>query len=190
MATPPVAKTKIIRTPATGPEPANQLVFLRCRVPGADVGVAVDDQLVQWESHFLTEFRLDGYTQANFDWYVENTLVSATASLKLMNTTTDLTFLLGIDTVEPELEQRDGTLGFRCRLAAKFQNDAIFASREEIALVATLTAYVLCWEPRAAVPPGGRQRTPWATRVSDGIRYTDAIRPTRARRGTAELGGC
>lgn len=170
-----IIETKIIRSPATGPEPCNTLVFLQCRVPGLDVPV-LNDERVSHRIRFQTEFRLDGYLQAKYDWYKENTLVSATASLKFVNTTTDLSFMMAVDYVEPLLQQLDGSLAFDVGLAAWFQDDAWFGGGEEIALTATLTAYVLCYEPRAERPPSGTQRTPWAVTVLEGVKLTDLLR--------------
>lgn len=61
MSTP--VETRIIRSAATGPEPCNTLVFLRCLVPGLDVPVG-NDEHVRSTLHFMTEFRLDGYQQS------------------------------------------------------------------------------------------------------------------------------
>lgn len=55
-----LARTRIIRSPAAGPEPCNTLAFLRCNVPGLDVPL-VDDEAARSTIHFQTEFRLDGY---------------------------------------------------------------------------------------------------------------------------------
>ena len=38
-----LARTRIIRSAATGPEPCNTLAFLRCNVPGIDVPLVDDD---------------------------------------------------------------------------------------------------------------------------------------------------
>ena len=169
-----IAKTRIIRSPAAGPEPCNTLVFLRCLVPGLDVPV-LNDEHVRSKIRFQTEFRLDGYLQSHFDWYMENTLVSSTASLKFLNTTTDLSFLMAVDTVTPDLQQLDGSLAFELELAAWFQDDAWFAGGEELVLTVSLAAYVLCFEPRAERPPSGAQRTPWALAINEGPRLSDML---------------
>ncbi len=170
----PIAKTRMIRSAASGPEPNNTLVFLRCLVPGLDVPVA-NDEHVRSVIRFQTEFRLDGYLQPQFDWHQANTLVSATASLRFLNTTTDLSFLMAVDTVEPELLQLDGSLAFHVGLGAWFQDDAWFAGGEELVLTASLTAYVLCFEPRAERPPSGAQRTPWAKLVEEGPKLASLL---------------
>jgi hypothetical protein len=170
-----IANTRILRSPAAGPEPCNTLVFLRCLVPGLDVPV-MNDEHVRSKIRFQTEFRVDGYVQSQFDWYKENTLVSATASLRFLNTTTDLSFLMAVDTVAPELQQLDGSLAFEVGLAAWFQDDAWFAGGEELVLTASLTAYVLCFEPRSQRPASGLQRTPWASAVREGPGLADMRR--------------
>ncbi len=176
--------THIIRSAAAGPQPCNTLVFLTCRVPGIDVGT-VNGETTRSRLKFQTEFKLDGYVQSEYDWYVANTLVSATASLRFLNTTTDLTFLMAVDTVEPEIQQLDGSLAFYCRLAARMEDDAWFRGREELVIQATLAAYVLCYEPRVERPPSGDQRTPWALGVSEGIKFTELHR--KSDRSTAAL---
>lgn len=181
-----LVETRILRTPAAGPEPCNTLAFLRCLVPGLDVGVAVDGETVRAVVSFQTEFRLDGYLQSQFEWYKANTLVSATASLKALNTTTDLTFLLAVDKVEAELRQLDGGLAFHVTCAAMMQNDALFAGYEEVVLTAALTAYVLCYEPRAERPPTGAQHTPWRRLVEEGPRLSDLLRQTQRSKLRAE----
>lgn len=174
-----LAKTRIIRSAAAGPEPCNTLAFLRCNVPGIDVPL-VDDEVARDTIHFQTEFRIDGYLNSQYQWYLDNTLVSATASLRFINTTTDMQFLMAVDTVTPDLEQQDGTLTFKVDMAAYMQDDAWFGGGEELVITASLTAYVLCFEPRPERPPSGGQRTPWATRIEDGPRISDLIR-RRAR---------
>jgi hypothetical protein len=182
-----LVETRILRTPAAGPEPCNTLAFLRCLVPGMDVGVAVDGETVRTVVSFQTEFRLDGYLQSQFEWYKANTLVSATASLKALNTTTDLTFLLAVDKVEAELRQLDGSLAFHVTCAAMMQNDALFAGHEEVVLTAALTAYVLCFEPRAERPPSGAQRTPWRLFAEEAPRISDLLRMTQRSKLRAEM---
>jgi hypothetical protein len=43
-------------------------------------------------------------------------------------------------------------------------------------LTASLTAYVLCYEPRAELPPSGTQRTPWTRLVEEGPKFSDAAK--------------
>lgn len=168
-----IIETKIIRTPASGPEPCNTLVFLQCRVPGIDVPVQ-NDERVSSRIRFQTEFRIDGYLQSKYDWYKHNTLISATASLKALNTTTDLSFMMATEYVEPILQQLDGSLAFDVGLAAWFQDDSWF-DRNELALTATLTAYVLCYEPREERPATGIQRTPWSIAATESIKISELL---------------
>lgn len=181
-----IVETRIIRSPAMGPEPCNTLVFLRCLVPGLDIPV-MNDELARHKIRFQTEFRLDGYLQSQYEWYKENTLVSATASLRFLNTTTDLSFLMAVDTVTSELKQLDGSLAFEVGLAAWFQDDAWFAGGEELVLTASLTAYVLCFEPRAERPPSGVQRTPWAVAIDEQMRLSDMLGKRAKPRGTVSI---
>lgn len=170
----PLARTRIIRSRATGPEPCNTLAFLRCKVPGDEIRI-VNGELFRNTIHFQTEFRLDGYMQSEYQWYLDNTHVSATASLKFLNTTTDMQFVLAVDTVTPELQQLDGTLAFHVALAVGGQDDTWFGGRQDLVLVASVTAYVLCFEPRVELPPSGRRRTPWAHVLDDGPRIREVL---------------
>lgn len=164
-------ETRMIRTPVTGPEPCNTLVFLRCLVPGVDVTQNNGD-LVRGTVPLQTTFRLDGYLQSQYRWHRDNTLVSASCSLKLLNTITDLSFLFAVDRVAPVLSEADGGLGFDVDLASWAEDDALFASGEKMAMTVSLTAYVLCWEPRAERPTSGSQRTLWAERVANVPRWS------------------
>ncbi|MDX6677722.1 MAG: hypothetical protein QOE31_1774 [Solirubrobacteraceae bacterium] len=173
-----VSQTRIIRTPAAGPEPCNTLAFLRCLVPGADVAITPNSGSKRLDVKFSTEFRLDGYLQSQFDWYRANTLVSASASLRFLNTTTDLTFCMAVDHVTPELQQLDGSLAFICGLMASMEDDALFGGYEELVLTASLTAYVLCFEPRVQMPPSGLQSTPWAQRATERLKSSELLKKT------------
>ena len=164
-------ETRMIRTPVTGPEPCNTLVFLRCLVPGVDVTTGNSD-VVRGTVPLQTTFRLDGYLQSQYRWYRDNTLVSASCSLKLLNTVTDLSFLFAVDRVEPVLSEADGGLGFDVDLASWAEDDALFSSGEKLAMTVCLTAYVLCYEPRAERPPSGSQRGTWAARLTDRPRWS------------------
>jgi hypothetical protein len=161
---PTAAKTRIIRTPAAGPDPANTLVHLECRVPGIDVKASLG-VAARTEIEFRTEFKIDGFSQQKHEWYVENTLVSATAMLRFLNTTTDLTFTFATDRLEPFLAP-DGTLCFVCEQATYVDDEALFPPAGVAIMGAAVSAYVLCFEPRAETPPSGRQRGIWA-RVFD-----------------------
>ncbi|GJG94055.1 hypothetical protein [Cupriavidus pauculus] len=168
------AKTEIIRSPAQGPEPCNTLVYLRCWARGIDVPL-VSGEPVRSKIRFQTEFRIDGYLQSHYDWYKENTLASATATLRFLNTTTDLSFLMAVDSVTPDLQQLDGRLSFDVDVAAWFENDAWFGGHEDLVLVACLSAYVLCFEPRTERPASGAQRTPWAVAFEQGPKLSDVL---------------
>jgi hypothetical protein len=153
------AKTTFVRSPITGPEPANTLVYLTCTTPGVEIGLT--GGWVTWTHAFQTEFRIDGFQQQNYDWYVENTVVSATAMLRFLNTTTDLIFAFGVDTVEPALE-KDGTLGFVLGQANYIDDEAILFGGGEAVFEVRVSAYVLCHEPRVEPPPAGTLKGRWA----------------------------
>lgn len=176
---PILAPTRIIRTPAAGPEPANTLVFLAFSV----LWVPNDPQAGDtWRGpfEFLSEFRIDGYRQADYDWHLANTLVSATVQLEHVMASTDLTFMLAADYVEPRLMQADGTLGFSVGIAGMSDDDAIF-TQGFVGLSIAVSAWALCYEPRAAAPPpSGGQRTPWAAALPDGVRLGELLRRSRA----------
>lgn len=173
-------RTRIIRTPATGPEPANTLVYIDCEV----AGVEVHQQFGQWFSiHdvFRTEFKVDGFQQKDFEWYASNTLVSATGMLRLFTTTTDLRFAGGFDELTPILEQ-DGTLSFDALISSYADDEAWFpSSGDSMAMSFRISAYVLCYEPRAEPPPGGRQHSVWG-RITDEP-YAFPHKPIDARPG-------
>jgi hypothetical protein len=166
--------TSMIRSRATGPEPCNTLAFIRCRVPGIDVPTN-NGKLERRTMKFLTEFRIDGYVQSEHLWYVENTHVSATASLRYINTTTDMHFCVAVDKVTPELQKTDGRLAFLVDLAAYMQVDSWPSGYNEIAFIASLTAYVLCFEPRVELPPSGSQRSTWAHVIDDEPRISEVM---------------
>ena len=157
--------TRILRTPAVGPDPLNTLVYIDCEVAGAEG----HGQFGKWygvRDQFKTEFRIDGFQQQNYDWYVENTLVSATAMLRLFTTTTDLRFSGGLDAITPSLAQ-DGTLEFETLWSIFVDDEAWFPeSGNSLAMSFRISAYVLCHEPRTETPPGGRQLPYWG-------RFTD-----------------
>jgi hypothetical protein len=169
------APTEIIRTPAAGPEPANTLVFLRCLIPW----VPNDPQAGNtWRGpfDFWTQFRLDGYLQRDYDWHLANMVVSATGEIQHLASSTDLQFGAGVESIAPRLNQTDGVLGFSCGLFGKVDDDAIF-TQGYISFAVTISAWVLCYEPRAAAPPPtGGQRTPWAAALPEGPRLVEYIR--------------
>lgn len=155
-------RTRMIRTPVTGPDPANTLVHLEGKARGFDQ-MGTFGRMHREDIHFRTELQIDGYEQARHDWYLDNTLVSATAMLRMLNTETDHIFTFAVDAVAPVLEL-DGTLAFVVSLAQLIDDEAIFPSTGVMAQMGvTISAYVLCTEPRAERPPSGRQRGIWAT---------------------------
>jgi hypothetical protein len=175
-----VAKTHIIRTPVMGPPPANTLVYLECRVGGTDEpGI-----LGAWdrvEIELLTEFQIEDYEQKHHQWYLDNTLVSATAMLRFLNTSTDLAFTFGVDRVEPFLTEQDGRLGFRCQQGILINDDAIISGHIEAVMAYSISAYVLCHEPSSNRPPSGQQRTPWSRfieKIPSSLKSIDAFRIT------------
>jgi hypothetical protein len=146
----------MIRTPASGPEPANTLAYIAGKARGNDQSGI----LGRWDRvalKFRTEFKIDGFVQAQLEWYKANTLVSATAMLRFLNTTTDLQFGFAIDRVEHFIDP-DGTLGFVCEQACFADDDAWFGGGEEIVFNYALSAWILLYEPRTERPPPGRQR--------------------------------
>ena len=138
--------TAVIRTPATGPDPLNVLAFVRFRTGGVDIHYAEREKLYRWRVGFLTQFMIDGFTQADHEWYQSNTLVSATASLTMMNIYDDTSFVMAVDAITPFVDL-SGALGFTVDLA--------IMSGEEITFSVRGTAYVACFEP---------QREPMKTR--------------------------
>jgi hypothetical protein len=153
-------KTDVMRIPAAGPDPANTLAYLKCEVPGVN-GEAEQGNSTSADVEFRTEFKIDGYQQKSEDWYRENTIVSATAMLRLLRTPTDLIFTFAADGIDPFLAA-DGTLGFVCRIACRLDDEAVFFPNMEAAEMAvSVSAYVLCYEPRAETPPSGSQRGKW-----------------------------
>jgi len=48
----------------------------------------------------LTKFAIDGYSQAEHEWYERNTLVSATVSLTMMNIVDNMGFVMAVDAIQ------------------------------------------------------------------------------------------
>lgn len=145
--------TEIIRTPASGPKPANTLAFIQCRASGADIRINRTD-LVRWEIEFKSQFQIDGYLQAKHDWYLANTHVSATGMIRLVSSTTDLAFVVALDSVDPFIDL-DGVLGFNCQFG--LQIDAFGLGNEDgVDLACNICAYVLLYEPQTEFPPSGQ----------------------------------
>lgn len=165
VAHPTPVRTRILRTPAAGPDPLNTLVYIDCEVAGAQGR----GQYGEWygvRDQFKTEFKIDGFQQQNYDWYLENTLISATVMLRWFTTTTDLRFSGGLDEIIPSLGQ-DGTLGFETLWSIYVDDEAWFPeSGNSLEMSFRISAYVLCYEPRAETPRGGSQRSYWG-RMTD-----------------------
>ena len=130
--------TAVIRTPATGPDPLNVLAFVRFRAAGAVGELVQRDKLYRVRVGFLTKFVIDGYNQADHDWYVANTLVSATVSLTAMNIVDDTSFVMAVDAIRPFIDL-SGALGFTV--------DHAIQSGELISFSMKGSAYVACYEP-------------------------------------------
>ena len=157
-------KTRMIRTPVTGPDPANTLVHLEGKARAFEEHGASYGDWHHDDVEFRTEFRIDGYQQSIHDWYEENTHVSATAMLRMLNTETDLIFAFAVDALEPFLDL-DGTLGFTASFRQFIDDDAWFPDSGLMTQMGvTISAYVLCFEPRPERPPSGRQLAVWGPR--------------------------
>ncbi len=181
-----VIKASYIRTPAAGPEPANTLVYLRCPVAGVDV-FGTSPEYRAFDIHFKTDFRIDGYLQAQHEWYEASTQVSATAMFRKLNTTTDLEIQLSVESVEPFLDT-DGSIGFVVRQSSAVDDEAILFGGGEVVVEATVSAYILCYEPRPELPPSGTQKTKWyRERLAVGERILPRIKkamsPSRKKSG-------
>lgn len=149
-----LARTEFIRTPVEGPKPYNTLAFVRCKGwwQGFDSFGFTD--LVRFNNRFTTTFRIDGFTQTNRLWYQENTHVSATAFIQVLNLTSDMSFVFGIDIVQPFIDD-DGKLGFECQLAMQVDSPGFFEREVDLTFSYTVSAYVLLYEPRLEpLPPG------------------------------------
>jgi hypothetical protein len=179
LVSPDVMQTSMVRTPVAGPEPANTLVYLSGIAPGLR-GPAPLGTWTRMDVRFRTQFRLDGYEQKHHERHQQNTIVSATAMLRLLNTTTDLSFTFAADAIEPFLDL-DGTLGFTIAYAHHVDDEAVFGPSVTSVFSAAVSAYVLCYEPRTDPPPAGWQFGRWAQAVevpaaAKGLRWsTDAI---------------
>jgi hypothetical protein len=158
-------KTKMIRTLAAGPKPANTLAFIQCRASGADIEVH-GEGTVAWETEFKSQFTIDGFQQSKHDWYLANTVISATGMLRLANTTTDFEFLIALDSVDPFLDV-DGVVGFNCRFALGMDGLGLFVQSAGIDAVWYVCAYILCFEPRPELPPSGGLSRGWRYRPSE-----------------------
>lgn len=179
-------KTRMIRTPVTGPDPANTLVHLEGKARAFDEHGASYGEWRHDDVEFRTEFRIDGYQQQIHDWYEENTQVSATAMLRMLNTETDLIFTFAVDALQPFLDL-DGTLGFTINFREYIDDDAWFPESGLMTQMGvSVSAYVLCYEPRPERPPSGGQRTVWDRRdqIERDVVLPKAARPSRSRAGS------
>lgn len=152
----PVA-TEVIRTPVSGPEPLNVLAFVRCSGGGADIAATRVDTLFAYRVHFLSKFLIDGFAQANIDWYRANTFVSATAFVQMYNATDDTSFVFAIDAINPFIDLT-GALGFEVDLAQLFGGAGLFSGTPEISFTTDVSAYVLLFEPQKQMPRFGGVR--------------------------------
>jgi hypothetical protein len=143
--------TEIIRAPASGPKPCNTLAFIRCNGAAGTYLTSYGD-LFRYKIRFTTKFQIDGFTQANLVWYQENTLVSATAFIRLLNLTSDMSFVFAVDSVQPFIDD-DGKLGFECQLGMQVADAGFFEKEADSAFSYTVSAYVLLYEPREEPPP-------------------------------------
>jgi hypothetical protein len=146
-------RTDIIRTPVAGPKPCNTLAFIRCNGVGGVIETPIGD-FIRYKVRFPTMFRIDGFTQANHEWYRRNTLVSATAFIRILNITTDIEFGFAIDSIVSDINA-DGRLVFELQLAQQLDGPGLFEKEADSAFTYTVSAYVLLFEPRVEPPPPG-----------------------------------
>jgi hypothetical protein len=151
--------TDIIRILASGPSPANTLVFLSCRASGADISISRTD-LVRFEVEFKTKLHIDGFKQAQYEWYVDNTKVSATGMIRLANTTTDMEFLVALDNIQSFLDL-DGGLGFKCQFGLRIDGLGLLERTAGIDMVCDVCAYLLVFEPVTQMLHSGRWGKQW-----------------------------
>jgi hypothetical protein len=124
-------------------------------VPGLDAGR--QRRTRAQHAHFATEFRIDGQ-QSQFGVGQHARLGHGEPEVHQHHD--GLSFRLAVDVVEPDLRQHDGTLAFKVGLGAWMQDDAWFGGYEELVMTVSLTAYVLCFEPRAERPKPARSARP------------------------------
>ncbi len=147
----PLVKTRWIRTHVSGPKPCNVLAFLRCKVAGMPYEY-FDGELSRYRVLFTTDFAIGKYNQAQHQWYEANTLISAAAVLRTINTTTDFQFIAAVEWIAAGVREADGRLQFTIQHANLMSGGGI---NDSIVYHADLTAYVLLYEPRAELPPPG-----------------------------------
>ena len=146
-------QTEIIRIPIAGPKPCNTLAFIRCNGGGGDVGITVDE-VIRYKSKFTSKFKIDGFQQSQYQWYLDNTQISATAFIHFVTLSTDTSFIFAVDSVLPSLDL-DGTIGFECDVAQYLDGPGLFESTPEATFSFSISAYIMLYEPRAEMPPPG-----------------------------------
>jgi hypothetical protein len=173
---PRTAETRIIRLPAAGPEPANTLVHLHCRIPGVkERGLYGSDS--RFELEFETAYVIAGYDQRFHDWYVENTQISATAMFRKLDATTDFIFTIALDEVRPFISFKTGAIGFVVTQASIVDDEAWFPeSNNEFVMGGSVSAWILAWEPPVQRPPSGVQRSQWIVGSVESV-----VKPKRSR---------
>jgi hypothetical protein len=151
-------KTKFLRVPASGPKPCNTFAFLRCSGGGAGVALRTDKPHLQtYSTHFKSEFKIDGYTQGQSNFYHENTFISATVFVRQFQLELDdASFIMAVNSVTPWLDDSDGSIGFDCELAS-FVDD----TNTSVVFAFEISAYVLLYEPRVEMPPSGNSSGQW-----------------------------
>jgi hypothetical protein len=163
----------MIRTPVTGPAPANTLAY----ISGKFWGEQLAGTRGEWDRVALTvnsDFRIDGYTQANHEWHEANAIVSATAMPRWLETSVDMHFGLSIDNLS-YVWNRDGTLSFVVEMGIFGDPDTWFTA-ESAAIGGSISAWILLYEPQTEMPPTGWQR-PQMLRAS----INEALVPHLAR---------
>ena len=146
-----LVKTRWIRTHVSGPKPCNTLAFLRCRIAGMPYPYFAGE-LYRYRVRFTTDFEIGDYKQANYQWYQSNTLISAAAVIRSLNTTTDFQFIAAVESIAAGIRQGDGKLQFEIQHANLMSGGDV---NDSIVYYADLTAYVLLYEPREELPAPG-----------------------------------
>lgn len=174
--------TDMIRIPAAGPEPCNTLAFLRCKFDWTDWPPYVNIDTLRIGFHLVSRFRIDGFQQSRLDWYRRNTHVSATARLRTLALSDDMTFLFGVESISAFVDPA-GAIGFSCGLVADIEPG-------DLGFQLDISAWVLCYEPRVELPPSGdsgNRLDSWSevsrATVSRSLIRSDAWKPPRRAAG-------
>jgi hypothetical protein len=138
-------RTQWIRTPVAGPKPCNTLAFIRCEVPGKQETTG-DPDVDRYRMRFDTDFIIDDFKQANHQWYRDNSRVSATASITILNASDDTDFVFAVEAIESDIGS-NGCLAFEVQLAMQSSSSGVATT-----LDVAVSAYVLLYEPRAEPP--------------------------------------